>query len=397
MIRGRFVAPVLTFCLLAMLPAHGEPLNALATAAAAALKAGDTSNADSLATQALAIGALGAEDRARVLLNRGLARERLGRRAEALIDFTAALDLHALPPEDQARALFDRGVTLDEMGRTADAIGDYSAALKLDSDFAAALNNRANAYRRAGKLNDAKRDYLASLDANNTQPEYPSYGLGQIAETQGDMAAARDWYKKSLTANPNYGLASKRLAAIGDVFTPVQLKPPSAALASNDAPIVLRPPTDRLSDKPVERPRPAKPEPRKFEPLVPTVAPAAYAPPSDTPELRPAIVESIAGSQTADMEAPPPRATRVAHVPPGSGHGQVQLGAWREEGDAADGWNHIVGRAGNLLDGLTPEIVAADVPGKGRYYRLRAATLGQSATDLCNKLQGRGLACMPVK
>jgi tetratricopeptide (TPR) repeat protein len=397
MIRGRHVAPVLTLCLLAVLPARGEPLNALAAAAAAALKAGDTSNADNLATQALAIGALGAEDRARVLLNRGLARERLGRRSEALIDFTAALDLHALPPEDQARTLFDRGVTLDELGRTSDAIGDYSAALKLDSDFAAALNNRANAYRRAGKFNDAKRDYLASLDANNTQPEYPSYGLGQIAETLGDTASARDWYKKALTANPNYGLASQRLAAIGDVFTPVQLKPPSTVVASNDAPIVLRPPADRSADKPVEKQRPAKPEPRKFEPLLPTMAPAAYASPSDTPALRPAIVESIAGSQSDEFEAPPPRATRIAHVPAAGGRDQVQLGAWRAEGDAADGWNHIVGRAGNLLDGLTPQIVAADVPGKGRYYRLRAATLGQSATDLCDKLQGRGLACMPVK
>src|SRR5881394_2958732 len=129
----------------------------------AALNLGDALKADGLATQALALTDISTEDRSRLLLNRGLARERLHCCAEALADFTAALALDALQPTDKARALFDRGVAYDTLDRTGEAIADYSAALAIVPDFALALNNRGNAYRRTGRLEDAKRDYRASL------------------------------------------------------------------------------------------------------------------------------------------------------------------------------------------------------------------------------------------
>ena len=124
-------------------------------AASVALHAGNASNAVALATQALADSTLSPRDRARVLVDRGLAHEMLGEHDAALLDFTEAINARALTGADQARAFYDRGVALDAVGQTDDAIGDYSAAIRLDPRYAAALNNRGNAYRRVGRLDDA--------------------------------------------------------------------------------------------------------------------------------------------------------------------------------------------------------------------------------------------------
>jgi tetratricopeptide (TPR) repeat protein len=319
-----------------------------------------------------------------MLLNRGLAREKSDRGAEALADFTAALALDALQTADKARALFDRGVAYDGLGRTDEAIADYSAALALAPDFAIALNNRANAYRRTGRLEDAKRDYRASLAAKNPEPEYPRYGLGQIAEVQGDPAAARDWYQQAVNASPGFRLAIDRLTAIGDVFTPVLRPPSSAAAGVKEASVInLRPPLERTGNKPARQ--------RKIVvTLEPRIAPAAYSKSDDDLPLRSAIVESLDNS---------PQGPSAAHRPPAQGKvGQMQLGAWKAETDAAEGWNRLVARSGHLLDDLRPEIVMAEIPGKGRVYRLRAGPpAGTSVADLCLRLKAHGIACIPVK
>src|SRR5471030_2503538 len=142
-----------------------------------------------LANQALGSKHLSARDRARVLVCRGLAREMLGQQNDALVDFNDAIASRTLPVQEQAGALYDRGVTLDELNRTDDAIADYTNALRLRPKLAPALNNRANAYRRLGRLAEARSDYAASIAAGNSNPEYPDYGLGQIAETSGEPDA----------------------------------------------------------------------------------------------------------------------------------------------------------------------------------------------------------------
>ena len=136
----------------------------------------------------------------RQLMNLGLAHERLGQYKVAIDDFTRAAASKGLLPSDRARAIFARGVALDALGRTNDAVRDYSEAVRLDPHFAPAFNNRANAYRRQGRLAPAKRDYLMALASSNAAREYPYFGLGQIAQAQGEPEAARDYYRKALTA-----------------------------------------------------------------------------------------------------------------------------------------------------------------------------------------------------
>jgi tetratricopeptide (TPR) repeat protein len=108
---------------------------------------------------ALADPRLQAQDKARLLVRRGLARQMLGEREDAVSDFTDAIAARVLGSKEQATALYDRGLTLDELGRVNDAIADYTSAIQLESAFAEAFNNRGNAFRRLGRLAEAERDY----------------------------------------------------------------------------------------------------------------------------------------------------------------------------------------------------------------------------------------------
>jgi tetratricopeptide (TPR) repeat protein len=336
---------------------------------AAALSSGQPAKAQQLATAALAGPGLDAGTRSRLLLDRGLAEARQGARAGALADFTQAIDTHALTPADQTKALFERGMVRDSSGLLPQALADYDAAVKLSPHSAAALNNRANAYRRLGRLEEAKRDYRASLAAGNSQPEYPYYGLGEIAEAQGDPAAARGFYVEALAANPAYGLAAERLKALGG---PAGGTAPAAAMPGASA-IVLHPPGQEQHAGAGGKPLPA----------VPAVPPR----PEHPEALRGAVAVAEKGGALALRPA----------IITGKGHDeQVQLGSWRQEGEATQAWLRAVKQAGGDLIGLTPHVVAADLPGRGRYYRLRVSPAG-GAAELCAALTAKGLDCLPVR
>jgi tetratricopeptide (TPR) repeat protein len=341
---------------------HMSRIAALAVAIAAAALAGARAEA----------GAGAAAAKARSLMNSGVAHEQLGRYDDARADFTAALKSNVLSPPDRVRAIFDRGVALDVLGRTKDAVRDYSEAVRLDSRFAPALSNRANVYRRLGRLADAKRDYLAALAAGNSAREYPCYGLGQIAEKLGDFDTARDYYNKALAANPGYTLAAQSLTALNHAQrASIVLRPP---------PVKQAPPNGRAAKTAVEpAPYVHLPEPVKQSPPKP---PPARIAERDTaaPALRHAIVDG--GTKPA---ADSPTAL-------------IQLGAFRDQASASDGWNKIVGTSDGVLQGKSPLIVPVDLPGKGRLWRLRTAVGDKStARRLCAALAAKGLACMVVR
>ncbi|MEJ0024651.1 MAG: tetratricopeptide repeat protein [Rhizomicrobium sp.] len=342
---GLKLMAAIALCAVALSPAGAAPPP---DAVSAALHAGNASDAFALATKALDDKTLSPRARARVLIERGLAREMLGERDEALLDFTEALGSHALPPSEIALGLYDRGVTLDELSRTEDAIGDYSAAIRIEPNFPAALNNRANGFRRLGKLEEARRDYEASIAAGNPNREYPDFGLGQVAEASGDIRAARSYYRASLAANPNFGPAKDRMAALG------------AEPDAGDAPIVLRPPTQGII------------------------------------HLRPPRAGHRSAPAAPDAQALPLRSA-LTEGAPGGAAGIVQLGAWRSQGEAAIAWSRIGRVAGSDLAGLTPQVIAADLPGRGRYYRLRADSGAKGAAALCGALRAKGLACIVVR
>ncbi len=340
---------------MAMAPSQGAPAtDALIAEAGAALDGGNADHAQRLADDALKEPAITPLQRGRLLLDRGLAHELQGRHEAAMADFTGAIETHALPPDERAQALLQRGFLLDGLNRLDNAARDYSAVIALKTPATAtALNNRANVYRRLNRLADAQRDYQAALGAGAAKPQYPYYGLGQIAEAQQDKQAARSFYAKAVAADPGYQLAVERLAQLGG--------PPEATLAEPDV-IKLHPPT--------------------------RAAPVAFQSPSGG-----------AGAVARPARKRPPVRTspglRPALDGPRTGAGpEVQLGAWRTEPEAQAGWDRAKGRAGENLAGHVAHIVRAEIPGRGIYFRLRVATADPAG--LCRKLKSAGLDCVRV-
>jgi tetratricopeptide (TPR) repeat protein len=375
-------------------------------AIAEALRGNNPQGAETLATQMMATPNLTPLDTAYLHMNRGLAREKLDHRDEALADFTAAIDAKVLPQSEQARALFDRGVTLDEMGRTQAAISDYSQAITMVPHYATALNNRGNAYRHLKKFDLAKSDYEAALNAGDDEPEFPLYGLGRIAEAEGDVVAAQDFYTKALSANAGYTPASDRIARLAAVSTPANY---TLHAADADSSVEVNVPAAAPTEPVTQMSTPPQVDLRPPPAGAPAQT-AAHKPHSTTKAdaalgLRPAILYSAKNNHAAppvrlaslapqNVLPPPPPAPIV----PRRAGPVIQLGAWQSEEEATNGWNRIVGRSGGLLNGMSPQVVAADIPGKGRFWRLRAEPAsGVDAAALCEQLKAKGLACIVAK
>ena len=305
--------------------------------------------------------AMSAADAARLAADRGHAMEAQGDHAGAIAAFSEAIADRSLPAAEQARLLFDRGLVLDGQGRLDEAAADYSAALTLQPGFSPALNNRANVYRRQGRLADAGKDYRASLAAGNEAPEYSWYGLGAVSEAEGNSIQARLYYDRALSANPAFSPAAESLAALGG--TPpaageiIHLKAPPRAPDGGGRAISLKPPA--LSAK-----RPSLRERR---------AATASRNGGAEPLLRPALYGSPAPSKSL-----------------------VQLGAWRSAEEAKAGWQKARTRAGRLLDGLSPHVVAVDIPGRGRFFRLQAGPAPEGG-QFCVQLQAAGQGCIPAR
>lgn len=254
---------------------------------------------------------------ARRQMESAIALQAAGRYGEAVQQLSQAIAGGALVPADLARAYYDRGVAQDGAGNLTAAVADYDEAIQRDPALAPAYNNRANVWRRTGRIADAKRDYHTALNCPGAAREYSLFGLGLIARAEGDESAAADFFRKALEANPAFAPATQALTA-------------------------LRPPPQRSNDQ-INAPTGAKPEV-----------------PSDSGVL-------------------------------------VQLGAFGSEALARDAWPAIAARDG-ALRGQVPIIVPADVPAKGRFWRLRAAAAGKKeAQALCAALARQKQACIVVR
>jgi tetratricopeptide (TPR) repeat protein len=346
----------------------------------AALDKGDAQHAANLADAALREN-ISAGERGRLLLYRGLAEELLGSHDLATRDFTAALDTRALPAEERAQALLQRGFLRDGLGNLDEAAKDYTAVIALKGDsLATALNNRANIYRRQDKLALAERDYQAALSVDGGRPQYSWYGLGQIAEARADTSQRLE----ALGGPPEGAITNPddRIVLHPPVAAPVTRSATEAA-RQEDGTIVLRAPRSAAAHEviPVALHTPRHPVQTQDHPV--SAAPAGREGAAAKVVLRPALDQPGHGARAVKSGGP----------------GQdVQLGAWRSEGEANAGWDKARLHAGGALDGLSPHVVTADLPGRGRYYRLRVSlNAGQSRMAFCADLSARGVACLPAR
>jgi tetratricopeptide (TPR) repeat protein len=326
---------------------------------ARALSQGDSRTAERLVALALAQPSLNSSQESELLLDRAKIDELHEQFPDALADLTKAIDGHALPQPIQIGALLERGLLLVALNRLDDAIEDYNAVLALDPHSWSALNERASAYHRQNRISEAQRDYLASLAAGNKNPEYSYFGLGQIAEEQGETATARSFYIKAVAANPKYGLADERLKRLGGhIATPPSTSTPQPSSTPVAPPVVTQRPS-ATADQPIH--------------------------------LVPPDVASVRQSGGQRLRLTPADAGLLRQA-----KSQVQLGVWASEERAAAAWSRAVQLAGKALAPLSPSIIPVDIPGKGQLFRLRVTAI-TNAADLCASLKTAGLDCMPVK
>jgi hypothetical protein len=167
-------------------------------------------------------------------------------------------------------------------------------------------------------------------------------------------------------------------------------------------------------EKPLAKPLPPPPDaaaPLPVQQVGPTPEPKA-APPTPASAILPPATSSgtlslPAGSRPAAAAPPVPIAVHVpapaVEKPPAkpaepvvSGSVRIQVAATRDEASARSEWERLKKAHPDLLDGLTPNIVKADLGDKGIYYRVQAGPVKdrEKADKLCGELKKFAVACI---
>ena len=92
------------------------------------------------------------------------------------------------------------------------AIDAYGKALALKPDDAAYHNNYALLLARAGKMEEAKGELTKAAQLDPTAAGKYYYNLGAVLVNTGQSAAAEDFFKKAIEADPNYAPAQFQYA-----------------------------------------------------------------------------------------------------------------------------------------------------------------------------------------
>jgi chemotaxis protein histidine kinase CheA len=131
-----------------------------------------------------------------------------------------------------------------------------------------------------------------------------------------------------------------------------------------------------------------QPEPVKAEPVKEVAQKPVEAKPAPVEEKPAPVKVQEAPKQTAS--------TPASAAPAAGGKGKIQLGAFRNEGDAAAHVKHVNSRVPGVLTGKNITVERADLGEKGIYYRLFALGFADKAAagDACTKLKAARLDCM---
>ncbi len=156
----------------------------------------------------------------------------------------------------------------------------------------------------------------------------------------------------------------------------------------------------------VERllPRPEAPlaPPAPTAETVKSPEPAIAEKPVAEPILNPASIpkmETVAKTASPPPAPPPVPAANAVPAGPRNVY-RVQLAAVRSEDAAGSEWIRLKKKNGDLLDGLTLNVIRVDLgAGKGVFYRLRAGPLASEAAakKLCERLSSRKIGCLIVR
>jgi len=117
---------------------------------------------------------------------------------------TSAKICLALAPRTES--FYNRGVCHQALGHNKEALSDFDQALNLDATLAPAHLARGTLLVRMERYSEAKTDFEAALVCGSPQSEV-YYQMAVLNLAQHNTAAAGDWLRKSLAADPSNATA----------------------------------------------------------------------------------------------------------------------------------------------------------------------------------------------
>ncbi len=416
--------------------------NALAVKAYDALSSGDAKSAVELFNEAIESRKLAPETLARALLNRGLARQKLGLYDKAIGDYEAALHMDALSARARAIALYNRGLAWRARGRAGRAIEDFTSALFLDPYFAQGYYSRANILHGAGQLLFALADYDKALKYGYPQPHQAHLAKAMIFKALKRTPDARAELYAALKTKPDYAPARRQLAALlkGKGMAFAAIAPAKGASGEKKAPLrtasLGRAHGSDLNLRKTAQPAPVAPPalaqapehhdapatPRKAAPdarkaMVATAAPAGEAMPraqAQGPQVKKAAAKEKAAAERklAIVPANAPAPAQVIHAgmpEKRSVAGEsakitysgwaIQLASQRSEEAAWGNWKKLRPRVSRVVRNARPVVMKAELEGRGTFFRLRLVGFEDKrlARRLCARLKRKGASCLVTR
>lgn len=126
-------------------------------------------------------------------------------------DCDEALKRDGMTARDRTATFVNRGVLLNRAGRLEEALKDFDTALAADSDAAEAYLNRGNSYFMMRRYDEALADYRMSLDKGLSKSHIAWYNIGLVYEFKKDELKAKEAYRTALEIAPGFGPAQKKL------------------------------------------------------------------------------------------------------------------------------------------------------------------------------------------
>ena len=176
---------------------------------------------------------------AEAYINRGNAKDMLGRYEEAIADYNEAIRINP----QYAEAYINRGNAKDMLGRHKEAIADYNEAIRINPQYAEAYYNRGNTKGVLGRHKEAIADYNEAIRIN---PQYAEayYNRGAAKGKLGRHKEAIADYNEAIRINPqiaeaynNRGNAKNMLGrheeAIADYDQAIRINPQYAEAYCN--------------------------------------------------------------------------------------------------------------------------------------------------------------------
>jgi tetratricopeptide (TPR) repeat protein len=126
----------------------------------------------------------------------------------------SAIAEEALNRRDRAATHSNRGILHARRGRQEAAIRDYSRALALEPALVRALINRANAYTRLKRWEDALADYDSAVTFSQGRNALVFYNRSLAYEKLGRKAEAREDLVRALQIQPESRALREALASL---------------------------------------------------------------------------------------------------------------------------------------------------------------------------------------